>query len=89
MPCYVRALLITVSPAEAEEAVKQHREGLRDLFHAGKLRSAGELEAGDGFVEIVEVADLHEAETLTRESPLIRDGLASWILREWHEIKFP
>ena len=88
MPYYLRALLITVSPEQAETAVGLHREHLRDLFNAGKLRSAGELEDGEGFVDIVDVADLHEAEALIHASPLIRDGLASWILREWHEITF-
>ena len=89
MPYYVRALLITVSPGESEEPKRQHREHLRELSRAGKLKSAGELGDGEGFVEIIDVADLHEAEALTADSPLVRDGLVSWFLREWHEIEFP
>jgi uncharacterized protein YciI len=88
MPYYVRTLLITVSPEEAAEAVRQHHEHLRDLHDAGKLKAAGTLEGGDGFVEILDVGDLHEAEKLAAASPLIKDGLAAWILREWREIEF-
>ncbi len=86
MPTYARVLLITVSPDEAAEAVEGHRGHLQELRRAGKLRLAGSLAGDEGFVEILDVADLHEADALTRDSPLVRDGLASWILREWHEL---
>ncbi len=86
MPYYVRTLLVTGRPDEAEPAAREHREQLRELKARGKLRLAGELSRGDGFLEILETVDLHEAESIARSSPLVEAGLATWMLREWTEI---
>lgn len=83
MPLYVRTLLITGPPDEAGPAALAHREHLRELHRAGKLHLAGELGRGDGFLEILDVRDLLEAEELARASPLVELGLAAWTLREW------
>ena len=86
MPLYVRTLFITVAPAEAAEAVRLHRAHLADLKSRGKLHLAGELGRGDGFLEILSVEDLREADAVARESPLIELGLTSWTVREWTPI---
>ncbi len=86
MPLWVRTLLITVSPKEAEGAVEGHREHLRQLKAEGKLRAAGAFRQGEGFLEIYEASDLYEAEAIGRASPLIEGGLATWMIREWHEL---
>ncbi len=85
MPLYIRTLLATAAPAEVEPAARGHREQLRRLRSAGKLRAAGEFRNGDGFLEIFEAADLREADAIARASPLIEAGLVTWILREWVE----
>ena len=86
MPYYARTILVTGPRDEVEAAARSHRDQLRDLRAQGKLRIAGEFANGDGFLEILDVVDLHEAETIARESPLIELGLGSWMLREWTEI---
>jgi uncharacterized protein YciI len=88
MPLYTRTLLIVGPPEEAKPASVRHREHLRELHEQGKLRSAGEFANGDGFLEIFEAADLHEAQTVAAASPLVSEGLGTWMLREWTEIKF-
>ncbi len=88
MPLYTRTLLIVGPPEEAELASARHREQLREMHERGQLRSAGEFANGDGFLEIFEAADLHEAQALTAASPLVSEGLGTWMLREWTEIKF-
>ena len=40
---------------------------------------------GDGYLEIFEAKDLHEAEAIARSSPLVTLGLGTWMLREWEE----
>lgn len=86
MPLYVRMLLVTGPPTEVEEAAVRHREHLRELKASGKLRAAGEFANGDGFLEILDTEDLHEAEAIARQSPLIEEGLGTWMLREWIEL---
>ncbi|MBZ5639235.1 MAG: YciI family protein [Acidobacteriia bacterium] len=86
MGFWVRTLLVTVPPSELEEALAGHLEHLRRLKSDGRLRAAGELGDGDGFLEIFEAADRREAEAVARSSPLVEDGLATWMLREWEEL---
>jgi uncharacterized protein YciI len=85
MPLYVRTLLVTGPPEEVEAALTGHREHLRELRDQGKLRSAGEFKSGEGCLEIFEAADLREAQRIGEASPLVADGLATWIVREWVE----
>jgi uncharacterized protein YciI len=85
MPLYVRTLLLTASPDEAATAREGHLQHLRELRREGKLRHAGELGEGEGFLEVFEAKDLHEAESITRSSPLVEEGLGSWTLRRWEE----
>jgi hypothetical protein len=42
---------------------------------------------GDGFLDIFEAKDLLEAEGIARSSPLVEEGLATWMLREWSELE--
>jgi uncharacterized protein YciI len=86
MPLYVRTLLVTGPPDEVEVASRGHREHLRDLRARGKLRAAGEFENGDGFLEIFEATDLLEAQSIGEASPLIAEGLGTWMIREWREL---
>jgi uncharacterized protein YciI len=86
MAHYVRTLLVTGPPDEVAPAAEKHRAHLRQLKEAGKLRLAGEFANGEGFLEIFDVADRMEAEQLARSSPLVEDGLATWMLREWQEL---
>jgi uncharacterized protein YciI len=86
MPLWARTLLLTVPAAEAAEAAEGHREQLRALARQGRLRSAGELGPGDGFLEIFEARDRREAEEISRSSPIVEDGLGAVLLREWREL---
>ncbi len=83
MPFYARTLLISVCPADAADAVGRHREHLRELASRGKLHAAGELGKEDGFLDILAVEDLLEAEKIARSSPLVEEGMATWMVREW------
>jgi len=82
---WLRTLLVTARSSEAEPAVRRHRDHVRELREAGKLRLAGELEHGDGFVEIFEAVDRREADAVGRASPLIEEGFVAWTLSEWFE----
>ncbi len=86
MPLYVRTLLVTAVPDEVEQAMEGHREHLRRLKADGRLRAAGAFRHGDGFLEIFEAKDLLEAESIARSSPLVEEGLGTWMLREWEEL---
>jgi uncharacterized protein YciI len=88
VPLYVRTLLVTGPPDEAALAAAKHREHLGELHAQGRLRAAGEFRDGDGFLEIFEAADRLESESIARSSPLVEEGLATWMLREWLEIDF-
>ena len=87
MPLYVRTLLMTGPPEEVEAAAEGHLAHLRKLARDGRLRSAGAFPKGDGFLEIFEARDLHEAESIARSSPLVELGLGTWMLREWEELE--
>jgi len=88
MPLFVRMLLVTGPPSEVEAASRRHREHLVEVQGSGKLHAAGELADGAGFLEIFEVEDRIEAERIARLSPLVQDGLGTWMLREWRELTF-
>lgn len=81
-------MLVTALPEEVDPVARQHREHLRELHEAGRLRAAGEFKDGDGFLEIFEAVDRREAESIANASPLIEAGLATWMLREWTELDF-
>ncbi len=86
MPLYVRTLLLTGPPEEAERLRARHVEQLRALRTQGRLRAAGALRGGEGFLEIFEAKDLQEAEEIARSSPLVEEGLGAFMLREWEEL---
>ena len=86
MPLYVRTLLVTGPPDEVQGQQDGHLRHLRLLKQEGRLRAAGALERGDGYLEIFEAADRMEAESIARSSPLIEQGLGTWMLREWQEL---
>lgn len=86
MPFYVRTLLVTGPLDEVEAAIEGHRAHLRDLRDRGKLRAAGAFKRGEGFLDIFQASDLYEAEAIARSSPLVEEGLGTWMLREWEEI---
>ncbi len=88
MALWVRTLLVTASPADLEAARAGHVEQLRGLHAEGRLRLAGELGEGDGFLDVFEAEDRLEAERIARSSPLVDEGLGTWMLREWSEIRF-
>jgi uncharacterized protein YciI len=86
MPLYARTLLVTGPPEEVDAATERHREHVRFLRAEQRLRIAGEFANGDGFLEIFEAADRMEAERIARSSPLVIEGLGTWMLREWVEL---
>jgi uncharacterized protein YciI len=88
MPLYVRTLLVTGPADEVAAAADRHREHLRDLHGRGSLRAAGEFKDGDGFLEIFEAEDLLAAQRIAGSSPLVSEGLGSWMVREWNELDF-
>ena len=83
MPLWVRTVLVTAKPEDAAPALAAHLEHVQELRRNGKLHAAGAFTREDGFLEIFEAADLHEAEAIARASPLVAEGLAAWHLREW------
>jgi len=88
MPLYVRTLLVTGPADEVAAAAERHRAHLRDLHGRGTLRAAGELGEGEGFLEIFEAEDLLAAQRIAGSSPLVSEGLGSWMVREWRELEF-
>lgn len=87
MPLYVRTFLVTGPVKDVEAALDRHREHLRRLQAEGRLRTAGAIGDGEGFLEIFEAKDLLDAEATARSSPLVEEGLGAWIVREWEEIE--
>lgn len=85
MPCFVRTILVTGPEVDVAPARRDHLSHLAQLKAAGKLRAAGMFPRGDGYLEIFEAKDLHEAEAVARSSPLVTLGLGTWMLREWEE----
>jgi uncharacterized protein YciI len=86
MPLYVRTLLVTGPEDEVAPARREHEAQLAKLHVAGKIRAAGRFARGDGYLEIFEARDLLEAESIARMSPLVEQGLGTWMLREWEEL---
>ncbi|NIM60564.1 MAG: hypothetical protein GTO30_02625 [Acidobacteria bacterium] len=82
MPLYLRLLMVSASPVEVDAWAEARNRHLDRLREAGRLNLAAEFADGDGFVEILDVADRLEAERVTREDPLVERGLVSWTLRE-------
>ena len=78
---YLRVFLSTGHPAELAARLDAHRAQVDGLSADGRLLVAGELQAGDGFFDVLQVDDRHEAERLTRSNPLVEAGLVSWSLR--------
>jgi uncharacterized protein YciI len=87
MSLWVRTIVVTAVPGDAAPAIEGHREHLRALRREGRLRAAGAFRHDDGFLDIYEAKDLHEAEAIARSSPLVEDGLGAFTLREWREIE--
>ena len=88
MPLYVRTILITELPPRVEQACAAHERHLAQLRERGKLRAAGRFAGGDGYLEIIDAEDRLEADAIARSSPLVEQGLASWMLREWVELEW-
>jgi uncharacterized protein YciI len=86
MPFFVRTILITGPEDDVAPARQGHLSHLAQLQAAGKIRAAGKFPRGDGYLEIFEARDLHDAEAIARSSPLVTLGLGTWMLREWEEI---
>jgi uncharacterized protein YciI len=86
MPFYVRTLLVTGPEEEVAPARREHERHVRDLASAGKIKAAGAFTRGDGYLEIFAAKDLFEAEAIARSSPLVEQGLGTWMLREWDEL---
>ena len=86
MPLFVRTILVTGPEAEVAPGRRAHERHLAELRAAGKLRAAGAFTRGDGYLEIFEANDLLAAEAVARSSPLVEEGLGTWMLREWSEI---
>ena len=86
MPLFVRTILITGPEDEVAAATPGHLSQLRRLGSEGRLRAAGAFKRGDGYLEIFEARDLYDAEAVARSSPLVEQGLGTWMLREWEEL---
>ncbi len=82
MPLYLRLLMVSGPPGEVAAAAKRHADDLERLRADGRLRFAGTFVNGDGYFEVLDVKDRHQAERLTRECPLVERGLTSVLLRE-------
>ena len=85
MALWVRTMLMTGPREEVDAVAARHREHVRDLRDRGKLRVAGEMGDGEGFLEVFEAADRKEAEAIARSSPLVEEGLGAWMLRPWKD----
>jgi uncharacterized protein YciI len=88
MATWIRTIVLTAAEAECEAAVSEHRAHLAVLHAAGRLRVAGEMGNGAGFVDVFEAKDLREAEATAAESPLVSLGLGAWTLRPWRDLTF-
>lgn len=86
MTYWARTILITASGEGLEAAIEGHLGRLRDLRARNRLLFAGRLSQGDGFLEVYEAADRVEAEAVGRDTPLVEDGLATWMIRQWEPI---
>lgn len=88
MATWIRTIVLTAAESDCETAVVEHRAHLAALNAAGRLRIAGELGTGAGYVDVFEAKDLREAEATAAESPLVALGLGAWTLRPWRDLTF-
>ena len=86
MPLFVRTILVTGSPGDVDPVRHDHLAHVTGLAAVGKIRAAGSFSRGDGYLEIFEAKDLYEAEEIARSSPLVEQGLGTWMVREWVEL---
>jgi hypothetical protein len=82
VPIYLRLILLTGPVADVEVSAPARAAQIEALRGAGKLLATGTMRDGEGYVDVLRVADLHEAEKLAREDALIAGGLGTWVLRE-------
>jgi uncharacterized protein YciI len=82
MPLWVRMLLFTGPPDDVRATAGRQRDQLEELRSQGRLRGTFEFAPGDGRIDIFEAEDRLAAEAIVHDSPLVADGLASWILKE-------
>ena len=87
MPLWARTIVVTALPADAAPAIEGHLEHLRALRREGRLRAAGSFRDDDGFLDVFEARDLLEAERTARSSPIVEEGVGTYTLREWREIR--
>ena len=87
MPLFVRTILVTGTEEDVGPVRAEHVLHVRGLAAGGRVRAAGSFPRGDGYLEIFEAKDLHEAESIARSSPLVALGLGTWMLREWEELQ--
>jgi uncharacterized protein len=67
-----------------------HRDHLRELFEAGKVRSAGPFADDSGGLIVYEVADEDEARRLVADDPYTAAGVVEEVrLTEWTVILPP
>jgi uncharacterized protein YciI len=85
---WIRILFATGSPDEVAAHAPAHREHLRELDAAGKLRVSGELARDLGYVDVIDVRDRREAEALLAASPLVEAGVCSYVLKEMGTLFF-
>jgi uncharacterized protein YciI len=86
MAYWIRTILLTAAPAECGDAASGHLGHLATLRAEGRLRFAGELGSGAGYVDVFEADDRWSAEATAAESPLIAEGLGAWTLRPWQDL---
>ena len=79
MPLYVRTLLVTGPPDEVEAvAARVTASTCASCTPGASCARPASSANGDGFLEIFEAADLHEAQSIAGSSPLVFDGLGTW-----------
>jgi len=86
MPYWARTILITASDDALGTAVEGHLQRLRELHARARLVFAGRLSHGDGFLDVFEAEDRIDAEAVARNTPLVEEGLATWMIREWEPV---
>lgn len=87
MPYWIRTIVLTAARSECVAAAAEHEAHLRALGAEGRLRFAGELGAGAGYVDVFEAKDLREAEATAALSPLVAEGLGACTLRPWRDLE--
>ncbi len=75
---WAHTLRLTVSAETADSTLQAHRAYQKELLARGALRQAWILDAGDGFLEILETPDRRAAEAIAEASPLIVAGMVAW-----------